>query len=294
MTLPTFLGIGVQRAGTTWLHTLLASHLDVYMPTRRKEIRFFEKYYERGLDWYATFFPPPEAAGRYLAIGEISTQYYDCEGCAQRIFSALPTSKLIIMLRHPVSRAYSQYGFVIQRGNYRGSFQQFLTERPSALEKGFYSRYLDQYLRYFDRSQILALLFEEIFADTPGAKVRIADFLNIDAGRFARSGADRKVNASTVPNHRSLYGFIVKAGRRLRRKNLEPLVDFVMRLGVQRFLSRGIALPPLDENLKMQLSRPYQQEFEELERSLQIDLSSWRGAQNTTTVRSKLEGLQVG
>ena len=40
MTLPTFLGIGVQRGGSTWLHTLLAGHPDVYMPTRRKEIRF--------------------------------------------------------------------------------------------------------------------------------------------------------------------------------------------------------------------------------------------------------------
>ena len=42
MTLPTFLGIGVPRGGTTWLHKLLISHPVVYMPTRRKEIRFFD------------------------------------------------------------------------------------------------------------------------------------------------------------------------------------------------------------------------------------------------------------
>ena len=136
MTLPDFLGIGVQRGGTTWLHTLLASHPDVFMPSRRKEIRFFEKYYDRGLGWYSEFFCPPAEASRYKAIGEISTQYYDDEASPRRIHADLPEAKLIIMLRHPVSRAYSHYGFVVQRMNYRGTFEEFLASRPKALEKG--------------------------------------------------------------------------------------------------------------------------------------------------------------
>jgi len=276
MTLPTFLGIGVQRGGTTWLHTLLASHPDVYMPTRRKEIRYFERYYERGLDWYETFFCPPEDAHRYKAIGEISTQYYDCAECPHRISSALPQSKLIIMLRHPVNRAYSHYGFVVQRRNFRGSFQEFLSTRPAALEKGFYSQYLKHYLRYFDRSQILALLFEDVFIDLPAAKRTIANFLNLDVERFPSSAPNGKVNASTVPAHQSLYGFVVKTGRKLRKRNLEPVVDFVMRLGVQRILSRGQSLQPLDEELKKQLSRLYQDEFDDLEQCMQVDLSSWK------------------
>jgi hypothetical protein len=276
MTLPTFLGIGVQRGGTTWLHTLLASHPDVYMPTRRKEIRFFERYYEHGTSWYSTFFCPPEQADSYRAIGEISTQYYDCEACPQRIFTTLPQSKLIIMLRHPVNRAYSQYGFVVQRRNYRGSFQEFLASRPAALEKGFYSRYLKQYLRYFDRNQILALLFEDVFTDIFKTKKTIADFLDIAADKFPESGNNGKVNASTVPTHQSLYGFVVKTGRRLRKRNLEPVVDFVMRLGIQRILSKGNSLQPLDKELRKQLSQLYQDEFDELEECMQIDLSTWR------------------
>ena len=276
MTLPTFLGIGVQRSGTTWLHTLLASHPDVYMPTRRKEIRFFEKYYEHGLDWYEQFFCPPEQVYQYKALGEISTQYYECEECPQRIFTTLPKSKLIIMLRHPVNRAYSHYGFIVQRRNFRGSFQEFLTSRPAALEKGFYSRYLKNFLRYFDRSQILALLFEEVFIDISKTKQTIADFLDIEADKFPSSPNSGKVNASTVPTNQSLYGFVVKTGRRLRRRNLEPVVDFVMRLGIQRILSKGSSLPPLDEELKKQLSQLYQDEFDELEQCLQIDLSCWK------------------
>jgi hypothetical protein len=276
ITLPTFLGIGVQRGGTTWLHTLLSGHPEVYMPTRRKEIRFFEKYYERGLDWYSSFFCPPEEAARYKAIGEISTQYYDDEHCPERIHETLPHAKLIIMLRHPVNRAYSHYGFVVQRMNYRGSFETFLQARPKALEKGYYSRYLRNYLKYFDRKQILGLVFEDVFSDVSKTKTALASFLEIDAARFPETSNGSKVNASSVPARQSLYGFIVKTGRRLRRQNLEPVVDFVMRMGIQRFLSKGKALQPLDEGLRKDLSRSYLADFDELERCLQIDLSSWR------------------
>lgn len=276
LTLPNFLGIGVQRGGTTWLHTLLASHPDVFMPTRRKEIRFFEQYYDRGLEWYSAFFPTPDEAARYRAIGEISTQYYDCPECPQRIFAALPQARLIIMLRHPVSRAYSHYGFVVQRRNFRGSFESFLNERPKALEKGYYSRYLQNFLQYFDRRQILALVFEQVFSDVAKTRQQVADFLGIDAEKFPAEAGQRKVNASTIPTHQSLYGFIVKTGRRLRKQKLEPLVDFVMRLGIQKSLSKGKALQPLDEGLRQDLSRSYAAEFDELERTMQIDLSAWR------------------
>jgi hypothetical protein len=276
MTLPTFLGIGVQRGGSTWLHTLLAGHPDVYMPTRRKEIRFFDRYYENGLGWYESFFCPPEDANKYKAIGEISPEYYECEECPERIYNTLPEIKMIMMLRHPISRAYSQYGFNVQRRNFKGSFENFLATRPRALEKGFYSRYLKNYLRYFDRKQFLPLLFENVFADLPKTKTMVANFLEIDANKFPLSDINGKVNASTVPNHQSLYGFVVKTGRKLRKRNLEPVVDFVMRLGIQRFLSKGDPLQPLDKELKKQLSQAYYEEFDELEKCLQIDLSSWR------------------
>lgn len=276
MTLPTFLGIGVQRGGSTWLHTLLASHPDVYMPTIRKEIRFFDRYYENGLEWYESFFCPPEDARKYQAIGEISPEYYECEECPERIFNTFPQIKMIMMLRHPISRAYSQYGFNVQRRNYKGSFEEFLATRPKALEKGFYSRYLKQYLQFFDRKQFLPLVFEDVFTDISKTKNMVADFLEISADKFPASDKTEKVNASTVPTHQSLYGFVVKTGRKLRKRNLEPMVDFVMRLGIQRFLSKGEPLQPLDKELKKRLSQAYYGEFDELEKCLQIDLSSWR------------------
>ncbi len=276
MTLPTFLGIGAPRAGTTWLNTLLASHRDVYTPTLRDEINFFDQYYKRGLSWYQTLFPPPEHVGRYQAIGEISPQYLECGACPERIFTTLPESKLIVMLRHPVNRAYSQYGLYVQRRNYRGSFEDFLAARPRALERGFYSRYLKQYLRYFDRKQILALVFEEAVIDICKTKTTLADFLDIAVDKFPSSAGSRKVNASSLPRFQFLYGFVAKTGRQLRKCHLEPVVDFLMRTRIPRILAKGTPLPPLDEDFTKHLTELYQDEFDELEQCMQIDLTCWR------------------
>ncbi|HET9672118.1 MAG TPA: sulfotransferase [Actinomycetota bacterium] len=274
MTLPTFLGIGVPRAGTTWLHSLLASHPAVYLPTQRKEIRFFDRHYDEGTAWYERFFCPPQERERYRAIGEISPQYLYDPRCPDRIAELLPDAKLIVMLRHPVARAYSQYGFVIQRRGYRGSFDAFVASRPRALEMGHYATYLAAYRRRFERDRILLLLFEEAVGEGGNARGELARFLGIGADGFG-DVADR-VNPSTVPRFRGLSSFAVRTGRRLRRHHLEPLVDLAGRLGVRRFLTSGGRIPRLDPEVKVRLSERYEADFEELERSWDLDLTSWR------------------
>lgn len=275
MTLPDFLGIGAPRAGTTWLNTLLASHPDVFTPAERDEINFFDHYYARGLDWYKAFFPSPEHSAEYRAIGEISPQYLECDECPERIFTTLPDSKLVVMLRHPVARAYSQYGLFVQRRNYKGCFEDFVAAKPRSLERGFYSRYLKRYLRYFDRAQILALVFEDAVRDVGNTKQQLADFLEIAVDMFPAAAGSSKVNPSSVPRFQFLYSLVAK-GRWLRKWHLEPLVDFVTRSNIPRILAKGRSLPPLDQQVKKRLSRLYVDEFDELERCMQIDLSCWR------------------
>lgn len=275
MTLPTFLGIGVQRGGTTWLHALLETHPDIYVPSRRKEIRFFDAHFEKGIDWYESFFGAPEDGEKYRAVGEISPQYIYCDECPKRIFDILPAVHMMIMLRHPVDRAYSHYGFVRQRQNFRGSFEDFLATRPKALEYGFYGRYVNRYLRYFSKDQILALVSEEAFADVMGTCKRLADFLDVRLDGFRTETVGGKVNPSTIPKARSLASFGVTMGRRLRRWQLEPVVDLGRRIGVQRMF-RGNPVPRIDDAVRRELSRSYAEEFDELEQLLDIDLSRWK------------------
>lgn len=276
MTLPNFLGIGAPRAGTTWLHELLDSHPDVFTPTVRKEINFFDHYFDRGVDWYERFFPSAEQSAEYRAIGEISPQYLEREECPERIFATLPDVKLIAILRHPVARAHSQYGLFVQRRNYKGCFEDFLAAKPRSLERGFYGRNLKRYLRFFDRAQILVLVFEQAVRDIDATKQRLADFLGIAVDKFPAAAGRDRVHASTIPRFQFLYGLVANTGRRLRKWHLEPVVDLVTRTGIPQILGQGDSLPPLDPQLKQKLARLYRDDFAELERSMQIDLGCWR------------------
>ena len=62
MSLPTFLGLGAMKSGTSWLHTQLEAHPEVYVPYQRKEIHYFDKFNEHGVEWYQQFFPSSEEA----------------------------------------------------------------------------------------------------------------------------------------------------------------------------------------------------------------------------------------
>ena len=246
------------------------------MPVRRKEIRFFDRHFEQGTAWYEAFFCTADEAGAYQAIGEISPQYFYCDDCPDRISATLPGVRLLVMLRHPVDRAYSTYGFTVQRANYRGSFAEFVESRPSVLERGFYSRYLHRYLQHFGRERILALMFEGAVADLETTRGKLAEFLELDASRFPPDAGSTRVNRSSAPSLGAVSGFAVKAGRRMRRWGLEPAVDVARRLGIQRVLSKGKSLPPLDAELRSELATSYGDEFDELEGLLGIDLGRWR------------------
>ena len=98
--LPNFLGIGVQRAATTWLHNCLDEHPQVFVP-KDKELHFFSSQFDRGLAWYESCFA---AANGQMAVGEITPTYLH-EAPIERIAATLPAARLFLVLREPVARA---------------------------------------------------------------------------------------------------------------------------------------------------------------------------------------------
>lgn len=277
MTLPTFLGIGVMRGGSTWLHELLASHPDVYVPTRRKAILFFNLYYDRGIDWYESFFPTGAEAGRYQVLGEITPTYIYDPDSPERIASVPSITKLLVIVRNPVNRAYSWYGLQIKNGHYSGSFEAFLTEYPQVIEHGFYSRYLKNYYRFFDKEQILVLIYEQATAYIPETKGSLAHFLGIAAERFPPDAGTRRINRSYLPRARLAYSLANKvAWDYLRyRWDFDWVVNLGKRLGIERLFGEAGPLPPMKEETRQYLGEIYKEEIMYLESLLQTDLNIW-------------------
>lgn len=158
MTLPNFLGIGVQRAATTWLHKCLQAHPEVYLP-EEKELHFFSWKYENGIDWYADHFA---AAGEATAIGEITPNYLH-EAPLQRIHDLLPDARILIILREPLSRAFSAYRLLNQK--FKGmTFEEACRSSMGdyLISQSLYAGRLEELFSIYPREQILVQLFDDV------------------------------------------------------------------------------------------------------------------------------------
>ena len=113
--LPEFVIIGAAKAGTTSLYGWLTEHPFV-APASQKEVHFFDYNYYRGEDWYRRHFPLESERsafarehGRPFLTGEASPSYLSHYWAPQRLAKVLPRARLIVMMRNPVDRAYSQF-----------------------------------------------------------------------------------------------------------------------------------------------------------------------------------------
>jgi Sulfotransferase family len=108
--LPTFIGIGSMRCGSTWLYEVLKCHPDVHL-AECKELDFFfmRKMLRHDLDWYEVQFEPGNGAESKPIRGEISPLYARLKAWqVNRIAELLPNTRIILTLRHPIERVWSQ------------------------------------------------------------------------------------------------------------------------------------------------------------------------------------------
>jgi hypothetical protein len=146
--LPGFIIIGAQRAGTTSLFYYLRRHPDVHRPSSGdgsifwpKELHFFDERYDRGLDWYRTFFPLAidrriaRARGRDLVAGEATPYYLFHPLVPERVAASLPDVRLIALLRDPIERAYSHYQLMVRTGREKLSFEDALAAEEKRLAR---------------------------------------------------------------------------------------------------------------------------------------------------------------
>lgn len=279
MTLPNFLCIGAQRAGTTWLDRVLRKHPAIFLPRHRKEVHFFDQHYERGVDWYASFFPADAEAKRYVRIGEITPRYLFDAFVPPRIHARLPDCRLIAILRNPVTRLYSQWGLHVRDFGERRSFAEFARDHPEAFERGCYRRQLERYLEVFDRSALLILIHEEVVDDPGRALHELAAFLGVDAAPLVEGPIRHRVNAAYAPRFGRLRAWARRVGVEVRHLGGDRLVELAKELGLPEAWGRR-ALPPLSAADREWLSRRYGSEVDELESFLGRPLVPWRRQEN--------------
>lgn len=272
MTLPTFLGIGAMKAGTSTLHTLLAEHPDVAMAAHRKEVMFFDRYWDRGLPWYEAHFSHVERQ----VPGEVTPGYLFHPEAAARMHAVVPQARLIAVLRDPVERAYSQYKFFVKEHAYAGDCEAFFNEHPNAVERGLYDQQLARYRALFPPERLLVLLFEELTRDPLPQLQRVFRHIGV-RDDFVPPSVGERMNASALPRWHGAYALGRRAVGWMYRNDLAWLVSGLKRAGARRlFLSpsaRAERFPPLPDATRARLAAYYQDDAARVAASLGRDLA---------------------
>jgi hypothetical protein len=247
-TLPDFIIIGAQKAGTTSLYGYIQEHPDV-LPCAWKEVQFFHgKRYARGVDWYKRqFLDPgdlrssPRFGDRQLASGEATPYYLFHPHVPERIRSQIPNVRLIALLRDPVARAYSQYQHNVRKGKESLSFADALKREDEVLPieharmladtnyrseayhrfsykfRGHYADHLERYLRFFRREQLLIVKSEDLFEKPEETYDQVIQFLGL-ASHELKSAEARNAGGyerQAIPQEEELHRYFRSHNRRL-------------------------------------------------------------------------------
>jgi hypothetical protein len=190
---PEFVGIGAQKAGTTWWFALVTSHPDVaHRDDIHKERHFFDRFITCSFDasdraQYHGWFPRP--AGKIT--GEWTPDYLHLWWVPPLLAEAAPRTRLLVLLRDPVERFRSG---VAHHRAYRGASSTDVY--ADALARGFYGQSLAVWTRHFDPEQVLVLQYERCVEDPLGELERTYRFLGLSPFEPAHIG--RRVNESRV------------------------------------------------------------------------------------------------
>lgn len=229
-TLPTVFVVGAPKCGTTTLFEIVRQHPG-YLPLfmRAKELDFLQdlpdfaprprtivnrvagfltkKY--NGPNSYKRFFPlkskfrsVQRKTGKPVFTSDFSVSYLYCQTAAKRISTLVPDAKIIIMIRDPVDRAYSEYTmfYNTQSAYAKGcretrTFEQAIDDElnnvrhshyfiETYLKRGLYENFIRVYHGLFDKKQILIVKSEEFFKNPAVVATQVFDFLGLSCGEL--------------------------------------------------------------------------------------------------------------
>lgn len=309
---PTFLVVGAVKAGTTSLHEYLQMHPEIYMSPVKETNHFsdadmdfahfnvdyrqdinvnLDKYLAGPMDkkihiahvrtpeQYALLF---KNVTHEKAIGEVSNSYLYLPSTAATIRKALPDVKIVMMLRNPVERLYSQFLMNLKLGKIveKDLLKEIAADQAKQykgwgvshlyLEVGNYYEQVKRYYDQFPATQIKVLFYEDFKRD-PGAVMQdLFAFLGVDAS--FRPDMTKRFNEAGMPRFGKLNYWLTQLGIYGLLKRLFPAN---LKEKLKSLIYTRENIPTITSAEKEYLIAYYAQDVQRLGQLLGRDLSGW-------------------
>lgn len=203
------------------------------MPDGVKEIFFFDRHYDRGIEFYKSHFhPQPEDK----LIMEISTTAFDQKDAPVRVREMFGHEvKLLCPLRNPVVRSYSLYLHYLRYGIVKGSLREACFQNPQIIESSKYSKHLQRWFSYFGQDNV-HLVFQEDLEENQNTYIRnVCEALDIPFIAPTAKMAER-YNVTTYSGSSSIAGMAQQGADWLRKHRLYFVINLAKKAGLKRLI----------------------------------------------------------
>jgi hypothetical protein len=198
---PDFVGVGAQKAGTSWWFAMIMQHPGCYgWGDAHKERHYFDRFWgedfgpERVTEYHRWFPRPPGTR-----TGEWTPQYLFHPWSLPLLQRAAPEARILVMLRDPIERYRSGLTHFSSRAGWRDA-----RAATDAFYRGLYAAQLEILFRSFDRGQVLVLQYEQCRREPSREIGRTYDFLGLDQSFTPSTTKEINVTRSekiALPHH---------------------------------------------------------------------------------------------
>jgi hypothetical protein len=289
---PNFFIVGAPRCGTTALYAYLEQHPDVYMPYHKEPVYFGSDLGKRPRSFdreaYLDLFK--RGIGRKRR-GEATVWYLYSRTAPEEIRAFSPDARIIIMLRNPVDMIYSLHSHQLFTADEDiEDFEEALaaesdrragrripatTTRPEGLlyrDCGRYASHVRRWLTEFGPDTVKVIIFDDFSADPAAIYRETLEFLGIDSTFQPEFNV---VNRNKGVRSQRLLALTSSPRFYAATRWLPGPLFHAFRRGLKRLNTRHRSRPPMDADLRRELTAEFAPDVEELGRILGRDLSRW-------------------
>jgi hypothetical protein len=288
--------IGAVKAGSSSVYHYLGQHPDIYM-SPLKETKFFQwdgeshrfsteldqTVYEASITTYDDYLKQFAAVDGERAIGEATPSYLYNRHVPERLHKRFPSTKLILILRHPVDRAYSHFLHTKRLGYEPLTFIEALAEEKNRIaanwgpswhyaSQGYYYEQVKRFVELFGKDNMRLYLFDDLKAEPARVVQDMYSFLGVDPD--FEPDTNQRHNKGDLPRNQLMHNLTNKPN--LPKTILKALLPTSFRKSINRIVrSKNSHKPELDSALRNSLSADYQKDIRRLEALVGVDLGRW-------------------
>ena len=296
MNKPNFIISGFPKCGSTALHYYVDAHPEIFMP-KQKELHYFTQSYisklnkgpgdleakksqVKSLDSYFKMF---EGVSGEKTIGETSPSYINYPNSFKKINKELDNPKVIILIRDPIKRAYSNYLHLLREHRETESFSKSLdleNFRKSQQYSDFWLYTFNSF--YYDKiieakkvfSDVLILTQEELNLDTKKTLIKVYKFLEVDS-EFTPKNSNNRYNKGGLYKKNIITNFIFKQGKiKTIFKKIVPISPWMKAIKNSLISNYHYKAAPVDEETENKLVKLFKREVYNLTK-IGVDTSMW-------------------